>query len=601
MEEKEKRVAGIYIRVSTEDQAREGFSLGEQQEKLEALCKYKEFEIYKVYKDAGISAKDMEHRPQFQEMLEDMKKGKINYIVAYKLDRVTRSVKDLEELISLLEKYNCYLVCDRDDVNTSTANGRFFVRMLTVLSQLEIEIVSERTKFGLEGAIKSGHLPGVCPMGYKKVNKMTVIDPVTAPIIKRTFDLYLEGKTFLQISKIYNKENLLNKKWTDTQINRIIDNRVYTGDYEKHKRLKEKTKEETTIYMNVIDPIIPRYIWEECQLQKLKNQRNYTRTRVYTFFQKLKCPKCGILLKCKGSGGRKSKYLYYNCPKCHFNISEKYVEECFQDVLYELLKFDEEYNRYFLPLFADKNDKVNNKGIKEEIKKLNEQKDRIKKAYSTGVVELDDFREDLKTINEKLKILNQEQEKKLKNENIKSYSLENILVNRDLSRIFAYNDEDKDFILNEWTIKTKEGKQEFIARYIEDITFIKDKKYKNGIKLEHINFKSIYLDKVKDLLYNQSYETLDIIFINNNIRSINISSPMEENTFNDYFNELDNFIKPKKYKLLDNADNGYLTEKKFNLDFDNTKEKLLKLIPVVKRDKYNANNKKYDLYLITYN
>ena len=79
-------------------------------------------------------------------MLEDMKAGKINYIVAYKLDRVTRSVKDLETLISTLEQYHCYLICDRDDVNTSTANGRFFVRMLTVLSQLEIEIVSERTK-----------------------------------------------------------------------------------------------------------------------------------------------------------------------------------------------------------------------------------------------------------------------------------------------------------------------------------------------------------------------------------------------------------------------------------------------------------------------
>ena len=101
----------------------------------------------------------MEHRPQFQEMLKDMKEGKINYIVAYKLDRITRSVRDLEELISVLEQYNCFLLCDRDDVNTSTANGRFFVRMLTVLSQLEIEIVSERTKFGLNGAIKSGHLP----------------------------------------------------------------------------------------------------------------------------------------------------------------------------------------------------------------------------------------------------------------------------------------------------------------------------------------------------------------------------------------------------------------------------------------------------------
>ena len=136
-----------------------GFSLGEQKEKLLQLCKFKEYEVFKVYEDAGISAKDMEHRPAFQEMLADMKKGKINYIVAYKLDRVTRSVRDLEELITVLEKHNTYLVCDRDDVNTSTANGRFFVRMLTVLSQLEIEIVSERTKFGLNGAIKSGHLP----------------------------------------------------------------------------------------------------------------------------------------------------------------------------------------------------------------------------------------------------------------------------------------------------------------------------------------------------------------------------------------------------------------------------------------------------------
>ena len=110
----------------------------------------------------------MANRPAFQQMLEDMKAGKINYIVAYKLDRVTRSVRDLEVLISELEEHHCYLVCDRDDVNTSSANGRFFVRMLTVLSQLEIEIVSERTKFGLTGAIKSGHIPRNLPTRLQK-------------------------------------------------------------------------------------------------------------------------------------------------------------------------------------------------------------------------------------------------------------------------------------------------------------------------------------------------------------------------------------------------------------------------------------------------
>ena len=111
----ERMIAAVYIRVSTEDQAREGFSLGEQKEKLLQLCAFKGYEVFKVYEDAGISAKDITHRPQFQQMLEDMKAGKINYIVAYKLDRVTRSVKDLETLISTLEQYHCYLICDRDD------------------------------------------------------------------------------------------------------------------------------------------------------------------------------------------------------------------------------------------------------------------------------------------------------------------------------------------------------------------------------------------------------------------------------------------------------------------------------------------------------
>ena len=81
-----------------------GFSLGEQKEKLLQLCKFKEYEVFKVYEDAGINAKDMEHRPAFQEMLADMKKGKINYIVAYKLDRVTRSVRDCVQLMKAITR-----------------------------------------------------------------------------------------------------------------------------------------------------------------------------------------------------------------------------------------------------------------------------------------------------------------------------------------------------------------------------------------------------------------------------------------------------------------------------------------------------------------
>ena len=598
--EEERKVAGIYIRVSTEDQAREGFSLGEQEEKLKQLCDYKGYEVYKVYCDAGISAKDMEHRPKFQEMLKDMKDKKINYIVAYKLDRVTRSVRDLEELISQLEKYNTYLVCDRDDVNTSTANGRFFVRMLTVLSQLEIEIVSERTKFGLNGAIKSGHLPGQVALGFKKDgNRKTIIDPATAPIVKRVFDLYLQGKTFLQISNIFNEEKVLNKNWKDTHIERIINNRLYMGDYEMYKGLKEWKNVEPVIYMNVVDPIIPRYIWEECQAQKIINQRTYTRDRVYTFFQKLKCPKCGKIMKCKGSGGKRKKYVYYNCEDCHENIRESYVEEEFEKIVGQLLRFDNEYNELFLPLFADKEKSVDKSDIEREIINLTKQKERIKKAYMSEVVELDDFKEDLKVINEKLDILTKQLEKEQELKNKNRFTPEKVMADRDLQRIFMQNGNDVSLFLTEWQTMTKEDKQEFIARYIESLTFEKDERYPNGIHLIDIKLKSLFTEKVSRLS-ELGLSQVPIEFISNNKSvMLNVSYPLKESQVKDYMKE---FKDIKGVKLHIHPTFNYSFEDMPNeIVFDLDKnDKILKLIPIIK-DIDNPENlsNKFKLGIVT--
>ena len=598
--EEERKVAGIYIRVSTEDQAREGFSLGEQEEKLKQLCDYKGYEVYKVYCDAGISAKDMEHRPKFQEMLKDMKDGKINYIVAYKLDRVTRSVIDLEELISQLEKYNTYLVCDRDDVNTSTANGRFFVRMLTVLSQLEIEIVSERTKFGLNGAIKSGHLPGQVALGFKKDgNKKTIIDPATAPIVKRVFDLYLQGKTFLQISNMFNEEKVLNKNWKDTHIERIINNRLYMGDYEMYKRLKEWKNVEPVIYMNVVEPIIPRYIWEECQAQKIINQRTYTRDRVYTFFQKLKCPKCGKIMKCKGSGGKRKKYVYYNCEDCHENIRESYVEEEFEKIVGQLLRFDNEYNELFLPLFADKEKVANKSDIEREIVNLTKQKERIKKAYMSEVVELDDFKEDLKVINEKLDILTKQLEKEQELKNKNRFTPEKVMADRDLQRIFMTNGKDISLFLTQWQTMAKEDKQEFIARYIESLTFEKDERYPNGIHLIDIKLKSLFTEKVSRLS-ELGLSQVPVEFISNDKSvMLNVSYPLKKSQVKDYMKEFKDIegvrlhIHPTFNYSLEDMPN----EIEFNLDKN---EKVLKLIPIIKDiDNPESLTNKFKLGIVT--
>ncbi len=573
----ERSIAAVYIRVSTEDQAREGFSLGEQKEKLLQLCAFKGYEVFKIYEDAGISAKDMEHRPAFQEMLSDMKKGKINYIVAYKLDRVTRSVRDLEELISVLEQYNCFLVCDRDDVNTSTANGRFFVRMLTVLSQLEIEIVSERTKFGLNGAIKSGHLPGVLALGYKKDgNKKTIIDETTKSVIERIFKMYLEGKSFQQISNIFNEEELLKpKKWKDTTIQKIIDNKIYMGDYEQFKRIAKNKQIEPVVYMNVVEPIISRAVWKECQHQKEKNQRTYTRDRVYLFFQKIKCPTCGRIMKCKGSGGKKKKYMYYNCEKCHLNFREDKIEELLSNFIYDMVEYDMAVKKYFLPILAD-HKPTKNDDIDKEMKQLEKQKERIKKAYMSGIVEMEDFSEDYKLIEDKLEILEQKKNEILDLDNV-TFSPQQLMADRDIERETMIRlDTLNSVVKTTWESKSKEEKQEFISKLVESIIITKDNQ--NELHIERINFRKSFIDMLIKLVDKGVFDVLVPCEINGKEDVILGTGNISNNQVQEYLDRLNEYYETNFYQIYEKVDEetgniiGEFTPKE--------NEKIIRVLPI---------------------
>ena len=167
MNEKKNFIVGLYPRVSTEDQSRYGHGLDEQEESMKKLCDFKGYTIYKIYREEGVSAKSMD-RPKFQEMINDLKSGKINKIIVYKLDRLTRSIQDLESICKLIEETDTSLESVSEEINTDTATGKFFIRMTTILAQLEIERTSERTKFGLTGAAKKGHFSGKAPIGYRK-------------------------------------------------------------------------------------------------------------------------------------------------------------------------------------------------------------------------------------------------------------------------------------------------------------------------------------------------------------------------------------------------------------------------------------------------
>ena len=392
MDEKIKS-AGIYIRVSTFDQAREGFSLREQEERLKEFCKFKRYNIYKVYQDAGISAKN-DKRPAYQEMIEDVKKGNINVIVALKLDRLTRSVYDIEKLMKFVNDYECDIDCMADESNTTTSNGRMVMRIMTSVSQNEIEKCSERTKFGMAGAIKNGHIPNRTGLGFKRKNKKLVPDPLTKDIIVRIFDLYLEGKSHQAIANIYNKEKILGKtNWYDSTIQKILSNELYKGDYVNGKRTKHPT-----YYENVIEPIVSKEKWESCQYQKLRNARHYERTATYLFTNKLKCSKCGNFLGGHATAKTNSKkYYYYKCNTCKTYFNEIDIEKELKAFMLELAKQDDLINNYYTPFIKSKlEDKTED--YKKGIKELDKQLDRIKTAYIKGVVKLEDFDKEIKHI-----------------------------------------------------------------------------------------------------------------------------------------------------------------------------------------------------------
>ena len=477
-----KKVCGLYMRVSTEDQAREGFSLPEQKERLEAYCKFKGFVIKDYYTDAGISAKTGNYRPEFERLKEDIKSKKINTIIALKQDRITRSIFDWEELMRFLEENDAYLDCVNDDINTTNANGKMVSRILMSVSQQEIERTSERTKVGLAGAIKQGHIPHQAPLGYKHDNKKLVIDHLTRDVVIRIFELYHKGMSYQKISTLFNKEQVLGKtNWRDSSIVAILENEIYKGDFVHGKRTKHPT-----YYENVVEPIVSKEMWEECQVQKKKNSKSYQRTLTYLFLQKLRCPKCNRILGGKATQKKNGNiYYYYYCHDCKINFKESLVEEYFNDFVNELVEYDSVVNQFFLPMIKQKFDEPQEE-LKKDINKQKDKLERIKRAYINGVFSLEEYNDERKLIESALEKLQNELDEATSCE-ILNFTPQDILLKRDIDYINKVKLE-KEYKerTKTWKDYTREEKSELIMKYVDDI---KLGILNNYIYVDNINFR----------------------------------------------------------------------------------------------------------------
>ena len=222
----------IYIRVSSLDQVREGYSLAAQERTLRKYCSDKNYFVYKLYADEGISGKDMTHRPAVQELMQDAEEKKFDIILFWALSRFTRSVSDLYQTVSALKNLDIGLVSYTEAFDTSTPFGRAIIGILGVFAQLERELTSERVSFALDEKFKQSKYAPAFLQGYTSKNDELKIIKKEADCVKLCFESYLETHNLSETARILNRAGHRGKRGKDFSANSVkvmLRNKTYAG------------------------------------------------------------------------------------------------------------------------------------------------------------------------------------------------------------------------------------------------------------------------------------------------------------------------------------------------------------------------------------
>ena len=551
----------------------------EQKERLESFCKFKGYEIIDYYTDAGISAKTGNHRPEFERPKDDIRAKKINTIVALKLDRITRSIYDWENLMTFLDENNAYLDCVNDEVNTTSANGKMISRLLMSVSQNEIERTSERTKIGLAGAIKQGHIPHVAPLGYKREDKKLVIDYSTKDIVIRIFDMYYNGLSYKKISNVLNEEKVLGKdNWRDSTIMGIVENEIYKGDFVHGKKTKHPT-----YYEDVVEPIISKEMWADCQVQKKKNSRSYKRTLTYLYLQKLKCPKCGRVLGGKATTKKNGNaYFYYYCNDCKIEFKEKLINDYFSQFIDELTQYDSVVNQFFLPMIKQKFDEPKEQ-LEKEIKEQNNKLERIKKAYINGVFELKEYNEEKKIVEKAIEELEAKLDTTDCTEELR-FTPKDILLKRDIDFINKIKlDKEYQERTKTWKDYTRQEQAELIMKYVDDIEL---SLVGNEVVVKQINFRESICKPCQELFDKGYIDTTKPAIFGNVLGNIRFSNYLAEEEVGEIIMRL------RQYYDVSYTEATYYVDKQvFYFNFKEDNSAIVRVFPLKDYYKLDPDNK----------
>lgn len=414
----------LYCRVSTREQSLEGYSIGEQQERLKNYCAAMDWKNFKLYVDGGYSGGTMQ-RPALQNMISDIKKGLVEKVVVYKLDRLSRSQKDSLVLIEdIFLKNNVDFISMSENFDTSTPFGRAMIGILSVFAQLEREQIKERMIMGIEARAKEGKYCGSCsPIGYDYIDGELKINDFEALQVREAFELILEDMSPRRIAKIFNEKGYKTKfgSWSGDRVRYVLKSPLYAG----------RVKYSGEYFNGIHEPIVSEETFEDAQKviekrfeESKKLNRNPGRATTY-LGGFLICGRCGAkytkqLQLSKRSDGSYYRYHYFVCNSRNKKRAESVrdpncknknwnIEKLTNIIFDEIRKLSLDPN-HFEEVRTDSIQEDKRAILEAEIAKIDEQLSRVMDLYILENIPIKALEEKTNSLNEQRRKLEQEVE-----------------------------------------------------------------------------------------------------------------------------------------------------------------------------------------------
>lgn len=512
---------GIYVRVSTDDQRNNGYSIDLQLRMIKEYCEKNDYSIVDVYNDAGYSGKDL-MRPEMQRLLADIKSKKIDKLIAIKVDRLTRNNYDGFWLLNYCEEHDVKIELILEPYDVSTANGEMIFGMNLVFGQRERKEIGARTKRAMEEMALEKIHPSKAPYGYIR-NKETghlEIEPIEAQVVKEIFELCKQGNSTRNIATIMKDNNAYLKqgKWASDRVYKILTNSIYIGIFE-YGKYKRKSQDILRVE-NYCEPIIDETTWNATRNVLVKNKHSNYGEYIHLFSGLVKCPICGNIMSSSESfkypNGKLKVYYHLRCKNhnckgfgLHYNTEK--IESKIKRILEELTIFILSIDNEIITCNSTKSNDI--KEIEKAIEKLKLQEKKLVDLYLSSNL-------DVETINHKNDVIKKEIDKLNKKKisldpdnSLQEYTVELIkkldCLEENDTLIFT-NIKNIGFTFL-YDLLSREAKRDMIHRLVSQIEITRDKNY--NIKIKNIKFTDELITKSS----KEYLKYLSKIMIDNNI------------------------------------------------------------------------------------